>query len=279
MAPSKLDYPQFVQRSHDLFLAGLQAEGKDSTPYTQLSPLVRPAGFTVDSPKVLIVAPHPDDECLMGGYALRMKEEWNAKVYVVPFSYGSNVNRQVERRRELEAAVKVLGFELIEVPSRPAHDFSKLNGEDSLLQLLHQLKPEVVFSPHADDRHRVHLETHSVTHLALEEYLAELSAQGKSQSVLWVQTEFWHPMLYPNLLVPYSVKQVAQLGAGLQEHLLEVARNPYHLRLPAWMMDSVRRGSEVVVADPLSVSTGSTAVSSVYGQIYFQKMISAVSST
>jgi hypothetical protein len=29
-------------------------------------------------------------------------------------------------------------------------------------------------------------------------------------------------------------------------HAGEVARNPYHLTLPAWMMDNVRRGSELV---------------------------------
>ena len=26
----------------------------------------------------------------------------------------------------------------------------------------------------------------------------------------------------------------------------EVRRNPYHLRMPAWMMDNVRRGAELV---------------------------------
>ena len=33
---------------------------------------------------------------------------------------------------------------------------------------------------------------------------------------------------------------------ALTRHVGEVARNPYHLRLPAWMMDNVRRGSEVI---------------------------------
>ena len=29
-------------------------------------------------------------------------------------------------------------------------------------------------------------------------------------------------------------------------HVGEVKRNPYHLLLPAWMMDNVRRGAELV---------------------------------
>ncbi|MBV8915368.1 MAG: hypothetical protein JOZ05_20300 [Acetobacteraceae bacterium] len=39
---------------------------------------------------------------------------------------------------------------------------------------------------------------------------------------------------------------VADLVAALSLHVGEVARNPYHLRLPAWMMDNVRRGAELV---------------------------------
>jgi hypothetical protein len=32
----------------------------------------------------------------------------------------------------------------------------------------------------------------------------------------------------------------------LSFHVEEVKRNPYHLRLPAWLMDNVRRGAELV---------------------------------
>ncbi|MBV9490836.1 MAG: PIG-L family deacetylase, partial [Verrucomicrobia bacterium] len=40
--------------------------------------------------------------------------------------------------------------------------------------------------------------------------------------------------------------EVADLVAALALHAGEVARNPYHLRLPAWMIDNVRRGAELV---------------------------------
>jgi len=32
----------------------------------------------------------------------------------------------------------------------------------------------------------------------------------------------------------------------LSFHVGEVERNPYHLRLPAWLQDNVRRGAELV---------------------------------
>ena len=43
-----------------------------------------------------------------------------------------------------------------------------------------------------------------------------------------------------------DARTVADLVAALSLHVGEVARNPYHLSLPAWMQDNVRRGSELV---------------------------------
>ena len=48
------------------------------------------------------------------------------------------------------------------------------------------------------------------------------------------------------------------------EHKGEVSRNPYHLRLPAWYMDQVRRGSERVLG------AGTEAATAVFGQLYTQ---------
>jgi N-acetylglucosamine malate deacetylase 1 len=50
----------------------------------------------------------------------------------------------------------------------------------------------------------------------------------------------------PNLMVESSAAEVADLVAALALHVGEVARNAYHLRLPAWMIDNVRRGAELV---------------------------------
>ena len=36
------------------------------------------------------------------------------------------------------------------------------------------------------------------------------------------------------------------LITALSFHVGEVKRNPYHLRMPAWLMDNVRRGGELV---------------------------------
>ena len=58
--------------------------------------------------------------------------------------------------------------------------------------------------------------------------------------------EFWHPQKTPNLLIEISKNDVKILTHALSQHKGEITRNPYHLRLPAWLMDNVRRGSEVL---------------------------------
>jgi hypothetical protein len=53
-------------------------------------------------------------------------------------------------------------------------------------------------------------------------------------------------MTDPNLMVEIGSNDLADLITATTFHVGEVKRNPYHLLLPAWMMDNVRRGSELV---------------------------------
>jgi hypothetical protein len=76
-----------------------------------------------------------------------------------------------------------------------------------------------------------------------------------------VETEFWGQMTQPNLLVQISAQHLGDLVSALALHAGEVKRNPYHLRLPAWMMDNVRR-AEIVSG------RGTTAPDFAFGVIY-----------
>jgi len=240
----KFSYSEYVSQNSKLYVDACIASGN-------ARPMSCPAlPHPIANPVILIVAPHPDDECLMGSYALRLKEEFGAKVYVVPFSYGSNVNRQAARKEELKAAVQKLGFELIETPPPTAK---------GLLQLIDRLNANMVFSPHEHDGHPTHLKAHEWT----KDVLYAIKTQHPEKKLIWVQTEFWQDMAKPNLLVPLKDDHVIQLGEALACHAGEVARNPYHLRLPAWFQDQVRKGSERVSG------TGAPGIDSVYGQLYF----------
>jgi hypothetical protein len=73
-----------------------------------------------------------------------------------------------------------------------------------------------------------------------------LARQSADFACQVIETEYWAAMSTPNLMVESSVDDVADLVAATAFHAGEVERNPYHLGLPAWMQDNVRRGGEIV---------------------------------
>jgi N-acetylglucosamine malate deacetylase 1 len=200
------------------------------------------------APKVLIFAPHPDDEMITGALPLRLLQERRCTVIDVAVTLGSRLDRRAARLRELEASCAYIGFGVI-APDRAGleginlvgreHDPEGWNRAVSLLVgVLNAQRPDVVFLPNAHDWNATHIGTH---HLVLDAMrrLPKLACRV-------VEVEFWGAMTAPNLMVESAAKDVAALVAALSLHVGEVARNPYHLRLPAWMTDNVRRGAELV---------------------------------
>jgi hypothetical protein len=128
-------------------------------------------------------------------------------------------------------------------------------AEPAIARHLALTRPRVIFIPHAGDGHP----THAGTHLLVMDALRTLPAAFRCYVV---ETEFWGQMAEPNLLVESSVADVADLVAALACHVGEVQRNPYHARLPAWLMDNVRRGAESVGGQ------GGAAPDFTFGTIY-----------
>ena len=201
------------------------------------------------APVALIFSPHPDDECITGGLALRLRREAGFRVVNIAVTLGSKVSRRKARMKELSNACELLGFELEQITPdglaniTPVARVQEAKRWETAVRataaLLWRHKPKVICVPHAHDHHCTHIGTHWLVMDALQTLPAGFRCT-------LVETEFWGQMASPNLLVESSVADVAELVAALALHTGEVKRNPYHLRLPAWMMDNVRRGAELV---------------------------------
>jgi LmbE family N-acetylglucosaminyl deacetylase len=202
-----------------------------------------------DAPTVLLFSPHPDDECITGALPLRLRRQAGMRIINVAVTQGSRKERQAGRWAEVSAACRYLGFECI--PTVPG-GLEKVNpvaretdparwqrSVDVITGILESHRPAVVFIPHAKDANS----THVGTYLLVTEALQRLPASFVCRVVT---TEFWAPMETPNLMIESSVEEVAALVAATSFHAGEVQRNPYHLTLPAWMQDNVRRGGELV---------------------------------
>lgn len=218
-----------------------------SLPLGGFAPAPRPE-IATNAPKALFFAPHPDDECISGGIALRLMREARFRVINVAVTLGSKKERQAGRLAELQKACDYLGFELV---TTGAHGLERINPKTrdqdprhwaACVQLIRgiieQHKPRVLIFPHDHDWNSTHIGTHFLVMDALRQVSADYQPYI-------VETEFWGAMVDPNLMVEISSTDLADMIAATTFHVGEVQRNPYHLSLPAWMMDNVRRGGEV----------------------------------
>lgn len=222
-------------------------EGK-SYPLGGFEPLPRPQ-LAPDAPKALIFSPHPDDECIIGGLAIRMLREAGMRVVNVAVTQGSKKERQAGRWAELTNACDFLGFDL--VPTQPnglervnpktrTSDPTTWGGMVAIIaRILDQHRPKAILFPHELDWNSTHIGTHFLVADALRTLPPDFECFA-------FETEFWGPMATPNLMVESSPKDVGDMITALSFHVEEVRRNPYHILTPAWMQDNVRRGGELV---------------------------------
>lgn len=207
------------------------------------------AGAGEDADNVLVFSPHPDDECIVGALALRLSKQPGIRVVNVAVTQGSKKERQAARFEELREACAYLGFGLVQTVEGGLEKIN-LAGRDSnpkawsdavsiIRKILEAHKPRLVMIPHAADSNTTHIGTHFLVTDAMK-------AIGNGFSCMVCENEFWGAHPNPNLMLASSAEEVAQLITGLSFHVGEVQRNPYHLRLPAWMEDNVRRGGELV---------------------------------
>lgn len=196
----------------------------------------------------LIFAPHPDDECIVGALPLRLQQEAGWRISNVAVTLGSNPERRASRWAELQDACGVLGFGCIRVGAEGLLDVRADTAERDpalwaahvavIAALLAEHRPALVLAPHALDD--------NPSHRGVYRLVAEALAASRLDTVL-AHTEFWSTQGQPNALVQTGIADTARLIAALERHRGEIERNPYHLRLPAFLADAVRRGGELVL--------------------------------
>lgn len=205
--------------------------------------------FRSDGPSVLIFSPHPDDECIVGGLPIRLQRERGWRVVNVAVTQGSRPDRQGQRLEELKAACRFLDFGLETIGERglekvslvareadPAGWMVKVRAIESVLR---KFAPSAILFPHSSDWNATHIGVHFLV-------MDALRAIGSELNTTLVETEFWGQNYSANLLVEITESILTDMITALTFHVGEVRRNPYHLTLPAWMINNVRLGGETV---------------------------------
>jgi len=118
-----------------------------------------------DKGRVMIFAPHSDDETLGCGGTLHLLKQKGHSIKLViitdgakgdPLGY-SQTNAVNERRNELKSAMRILGIDDIEFMSEPDGEYIDTDSmQGNILRLLGDYQPDWLFVPSILDYHRDH---------------------------------------------------------------------------------------------------------------------------
>ncbi|MBN1823578.1 MAG: PIG-L family deacetylase [Endomicrobiales bacterium] len=135
----------------------------------------------------LVIAPHPDDEAVGCGGAVRILSEMGGSVDVVFCTSDGQ-----KRDEEAGAAAKVLGVKNTIELKYPVESLSRQSElPDKIMQIVAEKKPDIIFLPFVLDNHADHRAANS----------AFLKAHDRNKfSCMVYAYPVWMP-LYPNVLI------------------------------------------------------------------------------
>lgn len=164
----------------------------------------------VERARVLVVAPHMDDEVIGPGGTLALHRQVGSHVDVVFCAGAADADRERVRKAESAACAEFMGF------STPIHlDYPQgslsLHESDlarSIADVVRTCNPDIVFCPFVTDHHR----DHSAAAMATCEALMEVGFDGP----VWAY-EVWSS-LWPNICVDISdVVETKRTAIALHE--------------------------------------------------------------
>src|ERR1039458_5436363 len=122
------------------------------------------------APKALLFSPHPDDEAITGGLALRLLRECGWNVINIAVTLGSKPERRPGRLEELKGSCRFLGFELLPAAPGGLENVANSTRADNpklwsasvatIAGILRRQLPNAIFFPHDMDWNSAHIGTH-----------------------------------------------------------------------------------------------------------------------
>ena len=145
---------------------------------------------------ILVVAPHPDDDLIgCGGSMIRhLRNGHPLTVTYMTSGEAGNLRHTKEdlteiREREARQAAKILGIkELIFL--RNADGYLQYNQDNlvTLINLIRQKKPEIIYIPHQQDKHGDHRTTYALAVEALRRAGVPGFRNVKAAPGLWIRS-------------------------------------------------------------------------------------------
>jgi len=176
---------------------------------------------------VLVIAPHPDDEVIGCGGAIRLRVERGGRVAVVFLTSGELGLKHLPRERawkvrEIEArkSSKILGLAKLHFLRQPDWMLGDhvSAAATALKPLLEQERPALIYLPHPNDGHPDHQATLPILRAALKR------CRGLEPELL--AYEIWTPLAAHDLVVDISLVMPRKLRA-LRAHRSQLGEFDY----------------------------------------------------
>ncbi|MBN8590704.1 MAG: PIG-L family deacetylase [Anaerolineae bacterium] len=191
---------------------------------------------------VLVFSPHFDDESIGCGGAIARHSADGDRVVIVFMTRGDTGNmmpsydldaeaNELTRKAEAQDATRLLGVSAIEYLDL-VDGFMRWEAKtiQSIIQLTRQYQPNIVYAPHADDRHTDHKATHEMVRDALPRaswaIFPDLGREPWAVSEARYY-EVWTPIQNPNLLIDISAYADTKRTA-ISQYASQLAAVPYH---------------------------------------------------
>jgi LmbE family N-acetylglucosaminyl deacetylase len=187
--------------------------------------------------KVLVFAPHPDDDIIGCGGSILNHIAGGADVAIVYLTSGDagGVHRSrptigAERENEAREAAEFLGITDLTFLRRPDGYLSSHDDVvGQLIEVVRRVRPQIAYLPHEHDGHPDHVATHRFVVRALAAAGGPCFPECESEPFL-VETvlayEVWTPIARPSYLEDTTVAHTKQLEA-LQRHRSQLELIPF----------------------------------------------------
>jgi len=204
--------------------------------------------------KILVIAPHPDDEVVGCGGTIAKHAEKRDEVYLCIMTKGYTPDWPEEilknRPKEVEKVNKILGIGktyFLDFPTVKLDTIPQKNLNDSIFQVVTEVKPEIVYMPHKGDLNKDHRLVFEATLVATRPVGEHKVRKMLSYETL-SSTEWGNPIeaFIPNVYINVS-ETIERKIEAMKVYESEMKPYPHPRSLEVVDALARKRGSEVGV--------------------------------
>lgn len=207
--------------------------------------------------RILVIAAHPDDEVLGVGGTISKLSNQGHEIYTHIITDGSStqykgdLEKQEKKKREAEAANKILGIKKVffgELPDMKLDTIPHIKINQEIEKIINKINPEVVFTHHYGDVNKDHKLIFESTLVACRptpnKNVKKLYTYETLSSTEWGNSNS-NDIFIPNMYVQLEEKNIEQKCSAMQEYKTELRDYPHPRSVEAILNNSKQRGNEI----------------------------------